>query len=615
MPTPLVVFFCSPDNHIKSIDFFRKNAIQVSTVSSIDEMSDNHAFAKADVVIYDKNNGSSDYLNTINHIKTNYPDKPVVILSDKTSHINLNSVSQADLIYFKPLNDIEHFYTTISGVILSKHAKLDSSAQGIDLFEDHIDFKKIFENLQEAIFITDEQSIIVYANPAACSIYGYETDEFTGMSCKDIIAEEFYPVYEKYLDDVKAKGCFAGEAIDIHKSGRKIFTQVRGIEINIKGLTYLVAIIRDVTNEKHMLSELSYFKEIIENSSDLIATGSETEKVTYINKAGLDMLGWNSCLDKDIKNAHPDWALDIVKKVGIPHASEHGVWVGETAIINKKGRIIPVSQLIMAHKSPITGKIEYMSTVMRDITDRKEAEMERERLIKTLEQKNAELERFVYTVSHDLKAPLVTIAGFISLLMDEIENYEVEIPDFSFSDCAMRIKSSAVKMSQLLDDLLNFSRAGRVVGDFEKVNFYDIVQEAIDSIEVNLKDNNVAVKLKQNFPDVKCDKERIVEVLVNLIDNAVKFMGDNNEPEIEIGVKNKNREPVFFVKDNGIGIEKMYMDKIFELFERLNHSTNGTGVGLALVKRIIEYHNCRIWVESQGEGKGSTFYFSLPPAI
>ena len=609
MSEPRIAFFGNPDEYKELIDFLNRKSMRVSAISSFD----NKIEVNPDIIIYDKS--SQDYLKNIHSIKKNFPQTPLILLSNPLDHIRLSKIPQVDTIYFKPLKNFDGIYNiALEAAKNKKDITAPALKPGIKFSDYEKNYKQIFENVKEAIFITDEQGIIEYANPSAGEVYGYTAKEFLGMSCAQLITDPFHHVFKKYLDDVKTKGFFSGETIDIHKNGKKIYTQVRGSQIKIGGLTHLLAIIKNITTEKQLLAKLSRFNDIIENSSDMISISTSKKEVTYINQAGLDLLGWDSLTHKQIKDVHPEWALDIIENVGLPHALKHRVWVGETAVLTAKGETIPVSQLIMVHKSQENGQVEYLSTVIRNITDRIEAEKEREVLIKTLEQQNAEMERFVYTVSHDLKAPLVTITGFINLLMIETEDNQISIPDFSFADCALRIKNSAGKMSRLLDDLLNFSRAGRVVGELVNVNFYQIAQEAIDQTEINLKNKHVAIKLKHDLPDVKCDKDRIVEVMVNLIDNAVKFIGDTNEPEIEIGVTNENSKNIFFIRDNGIGIEPAYFDKIFELFERLDHATEGTGVGLAVVKRIIEYHDCSIWAESQGSGQGSVFYFTLPQA-
>jgi len=246
--------------------------------------------------------------------------------------------------------------------------------------------------------------------------------------------------------------------------------------------------------------------------------------------------------------------------------------------------------------------------VVQDVTDRRLAAEQREVLIKSLEQKNAELERFTYTVSHDLKSPLITIRGFLGLL--EEDALKGNIPQLKTD--IDRISSAADKMQTLLTDLLALSRIGRIANPPERIAFGIIVLEAEELLAGSLGKHEVAIEIARDLPEVYVDRTRIREVLVNLIENAQKFMGDQPEPEIQIGMIQKEGEPAFFVKDNGIGIEPQYQEKIFGLFEKLDARTDGSGVGLTIVKRIIEVHGGRIWVESEGKGKGTTVFFTLP---
>lgn len=229
-----------------------------------------------------------------------------------------------------------------------------------------------------------------------------------------------------------------------------------------------------------------------------------------------------------------------------------------------------------------------------------------EELVNELENKNAELERFTYTVSHDLKSPLITIRGFLGYLeQDAIEgNFERLKNDIE------RISNAAGKMGRLLDDLLELSRIGRLMNEPEEVPFKTVIREALSLVEGQLKDGNIKVKVGSKFPKVYVDRVRLVEVIQNLVDNAAKFVKDQPNPEIEIGVRNQGKGQIFYVKDNGIGIDPQYHEKIFGLFDKLDPDSEGTGVGLSLVKRIVEVHGGRIWVESEA-GKGATFCFTL----
>jgi signal transduction histidine kinase len=232
---------------------------------------------------------------------------------------------------------------------------------------------------------------------------------------------------------------------------------------------------------------------------------------------------------------------------------------------------------------------------------------ERKKLISQLETNNAELERFTYTVSHDLRSPLVTIKGFLGMLNRDIE---ANRPD-RIQDDFRRISNATDKMDALLFDLLELSRIGRIINPPEEVDVTQLVNEAVETLDARIRDNNVTIRTLPNLPTLYGDRLRLREVFENLIDNAAKYMGEQTQPTIEVGVRAGN-EPVIFVKDNGMGIEPSYTKKIFGLFEKLNARSEGTGIGLALIKRIVEVHGGKIWVESEGLGKGSTFCFTIP---
>ena len=261
-------------------------------------------------------------------------------------------------------------------------------------------------------------------------------------------------------------------------------------------------------------------------------------------------------------------------------------------------------------KTPILNALgEVVGTVgiAREITERKKAEIERELLIKELEAKNAELERYTYTVSHDLKSPLVTIRGFLGYLEKDALAGDTQ----RIKDDINRIENATKKMQALLNDLLELSRIGRLINQPADMLFTELVKDAIDLVRGQIEAKNVLIEIQNTPVIIHGDRTRLTEVIQNLVDNAVKFMGSQPKPHITIGAStNKKNETVFFVRDNGIGIESQYHDRIFTLFNKLSTETEGTGIGLTLVKRIIEVHKGRIWLESES-GKGTTFYFTL----
>jgi signal transduction histidine kinase len=240
---------------------------------------------------------------------------------------------------------------------------------------------------------------------------------------------------------------------------------------------------------------------------------------------------------------------------------------------------------------------------------RVQAEAEREKLIAELEAKNAELERFTYTVSHDLKAPLITMRGFLGLLEKDAQAGDAE----QMQADMRRVVEATDKMQRLLNELLELSRIGRITNLPGAVPFETIAHEAIELVHGQLEAHRVQVDVTPDLPTVYGDRARLVEVVQNLVDNAAKFMGDQAEPQITIGQQGTDRDgkPILFVRDNGLGIDPQYHDRIFGLFDKLDPRSEGTGIGLALIKRIVEVHGGRIWIESE-TGKGSTFLFTLP---
>jgi signal transduction histidine kinase len=261
-------------------------------------------------------------------------------------------------------------------------------------------------------------------------------------------------------------------------------------------------------------------------------------------------------------------------------------------------------------KTPILdeeGEVLGTVGIAREITERKKAEIEREILIGELETKNAELERYTYTVSHDLKSPLVTIRGFLGYLeKDALAGNTQKV-----RDDVRRIEDATNKMQTLLSDLLELSRIGRLTNEPSEALFTDIVKDAVELVHGQIEARSLVIEIQDTPAKVNGDRTRLTEVIQNLVDNAVKFMGSQPKPQVTIGaVTNDANETVFFVRDNGIGIEKQYHDRVFTLFNKLSAETEGTGIGLTLVKRIIEIHKGSIWIESE-PGKGTTFYFTL----
>jgi len=316
------------------------------------------------------------------------------------------------------------------------------------------------------------------------------------------------------------------------------------------------------------------------------------------------LLGTNAALLYSVMSALAGLIFALAAQAGhdFPHIFTFpplSAWV--ILLINFGFVIIPLNIMLRS-------LADALKKARTELTERKKIEAAREELIEQLEAKNAELERYTYSISHELKSPLVTLKGFIGSIIQDLEHKEYG----RAKDDLFRISNATDKMYETVSDLLELSRVGRVMNEAEDFPFDDIVRDALDIVKGQIEKYNVDVRIQPKLPDVHGDHQRLTEVMQNLIDNAAKYMGEQPNPGIEIGQQGEeNGNLIFYVRDNGIGIAPEYHERIFGLFNKLDSKSDGTGVGLALLKRIIEFHGGRIWVESE-LGKGSTFYFTLP---
>jgi signal transduction histidine kinase len=257
-------------------------------------------------------------------------------------------------------------------------------------------------------------------------------------------------------------------------------------------------------------------------------------------------------------------------------------------------------QIPLAMVAISTG-LAVVSILHRDRLER-DRQSEREALIRELESKNAELERFSYTVSHDLKSPLITIRGFLGMLAQDLEEGRSD----RLRGDIQRVAAAADSMERLLHELLRLSR----VGDGSPGACVGLVVRRRRAAAARLEARDQLVV----GPSRICGDRRLVDVVHNLVDNASKFHAETGDRWIRVGAR-PSRDgvaPALFVADNGIGIDPRHQERVFELFHKLDPKAEGTGVGLALVRRIVQGHGGRVWIESEGAGRGTTVCFALP---
>lgn len=384
------------------------------------------------------------------------------------------------------------------------------------------------------------------------------------------------------------------------------------ISLLLFSITFLIvarakALARDMDRQKAAAEELrqtsDYLESLIDYASAPIITWDRAYRITRFNHAFENLTGYGAeeVYGRELAMLFPQESLDeSLEKIARTSGGERWVSV-EIPILRKDGVIRTVlwnSANIYSH-----GHTKLVATIAQgvDITDRKSAE-------EALMAKNDELIRFNYTVSHDLKSPLVTIKTFLGYLEHDLAKADSEkmAKDLTY------IHTAADKMNALLEDLLDLSRIGSVANVPGEVMLEEIVKEALQLAAGTISRSGVRVVVAEKPQVLYGDRARLVQVFQNLIENAVKFMGPQAEPKVEIGAEQANGTVLCFVRDNGMGIDPRHQSKLFGLFQKLDENAEGTGIGLALVKRIIETHGGRIRVESEGPGKGACFWFTLP---
>jgi PAS domain S-box-containing protein len=532
-------------------------------------------------------------------------------------------------------------------------------------------FRTIFETAQDCIFIKDQESRYLKVNPAMERTFGMSTSEIQGKRDEVLFGPETAVQIRNADSQVLSGEVFAGEVIRDTLEGASITFSVVKVPLRDERneVVGICGIARDIIDRKK--SEIEFQRRDLLLAASAVASnallmGEDIDSVIvdalqFLAEAvGADRayVFENEMEDGEVlMSQRYEWAIDGVEpQINNPHLqrlpyhpdsvrlyetiSRKKPYIGlvkdfpesERAILEPQGIVsLLIVPIIIeedlwgfvgfddCHSERVWSKNEISvlqsaagsigGAIVRSRTreDLIRARNELEKRIDEVEAKNAEMERFVYTVSHDLRSPLVTVQGFVGFLREDISEGDSERVE---TDLLM-IEEAVAKMDHLLKDTLELSRIGRVAGPPVDVSFGEIVRETLDHFSPEIGSRGINILLAERWPVVRVDRLRILEVLTNLVENSVKYMREGANPKIEIGWRQEGGETAFFVRDNGIGIEADQREKVFDLFYKLDPTTEGTGVGLAIVKRIVEVHNGRIWVESDG-GTGTTVFFTLP---
>ena len=483
-------------------------------------------------------------------------------------------------------------------------------------------FRALIENSHDMLTLINADGKIQYISPAVERTFNIASDENQTLNMASIIYQDDAKTVEDLLKKVlETPGVPIPSALrNKRKDGSYIW--VEGTITNmlhVPNVNALVANFRDITERKRLENQRNLFGLMINSSEDGIVGKTLESVVTSWNYGAEKLFGYSAeeVIGKSISLIIPPELLDeerqTIEKI------KHGEFVDhfETRRLRKDGKSIYVS----LKSSPIRtddNVIVGASSIARDITEKKEAERQIYQLNAELEEKvaqrtaqlesvNKELEGFTYSVSHDLRSPLRIIDGFGQILLED----HIDRLDAEGKTTLLAIMQNAKRMGQLIDDLLNFSRLGRAELRLSRVDMNLVLKDAL----IELQSSGVSLPAQLiigNLSPGRADRSLIKQVWINLISNAVKYTGKKSIPAIEIGMKKEMGRDVYFIRDNGAGFSMNYYHKLFGVFQRLHKQEDfpGTGVGLALVHKIITRHGGAVWAESK-LGAGAVFYFSL----
>jgi len=479
---------------------------------------------------------------------------------------------------------------------------------------------ELLDLTHDAIFVRSLDGKILYWNRGAERLYGWTRDDVRGKVTHEILETRFPKPVEEILAGVIESGSWEGELAHRCQDGSQVTVSSRWAlrrDSAGKPLSILESN-RDITHRKR---EEEKFRNLLESAPDAIVivdsrgriqlVNAQTERLFGYTRAELSGQRVEMLIPSRYQASHVTSREEYVRS---PHPRAMGAGL-ELYGRHKDGNEIPVEVSL----SPLqTEEGTLISSAIRDVSSRRRIEEEIRKLNSELRQKvaelsaaNRDLESFSYSVSHDLRAPLRHIDGFARILKEEHAS-QLSEEGIRYLD---RVLQAANHMGQLVDDLLNLARIGRKDMVRQRVRLDELVREAMSDLPPEVSERQIEWRIEP-LAEAECDPGLVKLVLVNLLSNAVKFTKDRQPAVIEVGTRDTEKGKAFVVRDNGVGFDPKYADKLFGVFQRLHRQEDfaGTGIGLATVQRIVHRHGGEVWAES-APGQGAAFFFTLEPRV
>jgi len=486
-------------------------------------------------------------------------------------------------------------------------------------------FRSVVDSANDGILVYDKQLNVIAGNLAAERILGLPLANIIGaagftslLPCVHADGSPILPDERPTRLTVKSGKPLTGQIVGIYRAdGSMNWVSVNTGFLRRPGDTDwygVVSTIGDITKQRHAEIALSASEALYRQTFELATAGIAhvdlSGRFMKVNRRLCEILGYGEqeLIGRPVKEiSHPeDRNLTDSQRMRVRSGEKPSVRF-EKRYIRKSGAIVWVD-LSVALACDASGVPQYEIALFDDITERKKAEAALREAHEELKRSNAELEQFAYVASHDLQEPLRMVSSYTQLLMRRYgDKFDGDAKDFTAF-----IVDGATRMKQLIEDLLAYSRVGTRDRNFKPVEAESSLKRALTNLRAAIQDSGATVT-QDKLPTIHCDEVQLAQLFQNLIGNALKFRKPDVAPAVHVGAAEQGAEWEFMVRDNGIGIEPQYFERIFMVFQRLHDKGEypGTGIGLAIVKKVVERHGGRIWVQSQ-PGAGTTFHFTMP---